>query len=170
MASERAELPGEEAERGWRERLAEVSSAASRLLATRVAIFREEASVKAVLLARGFAFTVVAAAMAAATLLMAAALIAAVLAKLLGSVILGILATVVIYGAGAGAAAWAGIRALSRVKPFDFPATAEELARDRDTVSAALAPEEDVEETVSVTNPREAPVEDLENRFRAGSE
>ena len=53
MSSERAELPGEEAERGWREHLAEVSAAASRLLSTRLAIFREEASAKAVSLARG---------------------------------------------------------------------------------------------------------------------
>jgi uncharacterized membrane protein YqjE len=170
MNSERAELPGEEPERGWREHLAEVSTAVSRLLSTRLAIFREEASAKAAALARGFAFTVVAAAMAVGTLLMAAALIAAVLAKLLGSLILGILATVVIYGAGAGVAAWAGIKALSRVKPFDFPATAEELARDRDTVAAALAPEEPVDAAIPVTSRGEPTMDDLEDRFRAGSE
>jgi hypothetical protein len=170
MSSERADFPGEEAEQGWREHLAEVSAAASRLAATRLAMFREELSVKAVFVARGFAFTVVAAAMAVGTLLMAAALIAAVLAKLLGSVILGILATVVIYGAGAAAAAWAGIKALTRVRPFDYPATAEELARDREAVSAALAPPEPLGEAIPVGTPGQAPIEDLDERFRAGSE
>ena len=37
-----AELPGEDAERGWRDYVADVSSAASRLLSTRLAMFREE--------------------------------------------------------------------------------------------------------------------------------
>src|SRR5215470_3943691 len=142
MSSETGELPGEEDERGLRDHLADVSTAASRLLATRLAIFREELSVKAVLVARGFAFTVAAAAMAVGTLLMAAALLAAVFAKLFGSLILGILATVVLYGAGAGGAAYAAVRALTRAKPFEFPATGAELARDRETIAAALAPEE----------------------------
>lgn len=171
MSTQRAEPPGEEHGWGWREHLADVSAAASRLLATRLAIFREEASVKAVFAAKGFAFVVVAAAMAVGTLLALAALIAAIFAKLFGSWILGILATVVLYGAGAGGAAWAGVRALARVRPFDFPATAEELSRDRAAVSAALAPLEPEGETTGETGvPREGSMEDLEERFRAGSE
>jgi uncharacterized membrane protein YqjE len=171
MASEGAELPGEEQAWGWREHLADISAAISRLLATRLAIFREEASVKAVFVAKGFAFVVVAAAMAVATLLSAAALIAAVFAKLFGSWILGILATVVIYGAGAGGAAWAGFKALTRVRPFEFPATAEELSRDREAIAAALTPPASDAGTMDDTEGRrDVPVDDLEDRFRAGSE
>ena len=170
MESERAELPGEEHAWGWREHLADVSAAISRLLATRLAIFREEASVKAVYAAKGFAFVVVAAAMAVATLLSAAALIAAVFAKLFGSWILGILATVVVYGAGAGLAAWAGVRALTRVRPFEFSATAEELSRDREAIAAVLTPTASDEGTIDDTQPRRDVPVDLEDRFRAGSE
>lgn len=171
MSADGAELPGEE--RGWRDHVADVSTAASRLLSTRLAIFREELSVKAVFAARGLAMAVVAAAMAIGTLLLAAALIAAIFAKLFGSAILGILATVVLYGAGAAGAAWAGVRALGRVRPFEFPATAEELSRDRAALSAALAPEAPEEPEAGrggdTTAPLEVPV-DLEDRFRAGSE
>ena len=171
MSSERAELPGEEQAWGWREHLADVSAAVSRLLATRLAIFREELSVKAVFAAKGFAFVVVAAAMAVATLLSLAALLTALFAKLFGSWILGILATVILYGAGAGGAAWAGVRALSRVRPFDFPATAEELSRDRATISETLAPREpEAEAADDAGEPRSLTADDLEDRFRAGSE
>ena len=174
MSSEGAELPGEEPAWGWREHLADVSAAFSRLASTRLAIFREELTVKTVLAAKGFAFVVVAAAMAVATLLSLAALIAALFAKLFGSWILGILATVVLYGAGASGAAWAGIRAFSRARPFDFPATAEELSRDRDALSAALAPPEPEAESeaevAGETPPARGIPVDLEDRFRAGSE
>ena len=171
MSSERAELPGEEEQAwGWREHLADVSAAVSRVVATRLAIFREEASVKAVLVAKGFAFVVVAAAMAVATLLSAAALIAAVFAKLFGSWILGILATVVLYGAGAGGAAWAGFRALTRVRPFEFPATAEELSRDGEAIASALGPPPSDATIDATESRRDTPVDDLEDRFRAGSE
>jgi uncharacterized membrane protein YqjE len=171
MSSERVELPGEEQAWGWREHLADVSAAASRLFATRLAIFREELSVKAFSAAKGFAFVVVAAAMAVATLLSLAALLTALFAKLFGGWILGILGTVVLYGAGAAGAAWAGVRAFSRARPFDFPATAEELSRDRATLSAALAQAEpEAEVTGEAVPSRRTPVDDLEDRFRAGSE
>jgi hypothetical protein len=42
MSTEEAELPGEEDERGWRERFAQVSAAGRPLLATRLEILREE--------------------------------------------------------------------------------------------------------------------------------
>ncbi len=170
MSTERAELPGAESEPGWRERLAEVADAASRVVSTRLAIFREELSVKAILVARGLAFAVAAAAMLVGTLLLAAALLAAIFAKLFGSVILGILATVVLYAAGTGAAAWAGIRALGRAKPFEFPATAEELSRDKAALAAALAPAEPPEAAGAGEAARAVPIDDLEERFRAGSE
>jgi hypothetical protein len=169
MSTERAELPGAEPEPGWRDHLAEVMGAASRLLSTRLAIFRQELSVKAVLVARGLAFAVAAAAMLVGMLLLAAALLAAIFAKLFGSVILGILATVLLYGIGAGLAAWAGISALGRAKPFDFPATAEELSRDKAALAAALAPAEPEEAMEGESRAGVVP-EDLEERFRAGSE
>ncbi len=56
------------------------------------------------------------------------------------------------------------------MRPFEFPATGEELARDREALAAALAPEEPLSEGADVPQAgREAPV-DLEERFRAGSE
>lgn len=170
MSTDRAELPGAEPERGWRDYLADVAEAASRVLSTRLAIFREELSVKAVLVARGLAFAVAAAAMLVGTLLLAAALLAAIFAKLFGSVILGILATVVLYAVGAGAAAWAGIKALGRAKPFEFPATAEELSRDKAALAAALAPVEPLETGEAGDAARGVLIEDLEERFREGSE
>ena len=170
MSTERAELPGEETERGWRDRFGEVSAAARALLRTRLAIFREELGVKAVLAARGMAFVVGAAAFGVGALLLGAALLAALFAKLFGSVILGILAAAVLYGAAAAGAAWAGVKALMRVRPLEFPATSSELARDFDAAAAALAPERCLDEDVAGSETESPTVDDLEERFRAGSE
>ncbi|HTR04823.1 MAG TPA: phage holin family protein [Thermoanaerobaculia bacterium] len=169
MSTERAELPGEDAERDWRDRLAEVAASGRALLATRLEIFRAEASAKAVLAARGLAFVVVAAALGVGALLLGAALVAALFAKLLHSIVLGILAAVLLYALGAGLAAKAAFSALTRVRPTEFPETARELARDWEAASAALAP--DVEEDEDGPGGAPAgPVDDLEERFRAGSE
>ena len=48
MSTEEAELPGEEDERGWRERFAQVSAAGRPLFATRLEILREELAGKRV--------------------------------------------------------------------------------------------------------------------------
>jgi len=170
MSTERAELPGEDAERDWRERLAEVATSGRTLLATRLEIFRAEASAKAVLAARGLAFVVVAAALGVGALLLGAALIAALFAKLLQSVVLGILAALLLYALGAGLAARAAVSALTRVRPAEFPETARELARDWEAASAALAPDVEDDGGGPEGAPDGAPVEDLEERFRAGSE
>ncbi len=172
MSTDRAELPGEDAERGWRERIGEVAAAAQSLLATRVAIFQEEAAAKAELAARGIAAVLAAAALAIGALLLFAALLAAVFARLFGSVVFGILAAVVLYAGGAAAAAWFAWKSLSRVRPLEFPALAAELSRDWDAVAASLSDE--VEAGGGGGEPDSAGeaevVEDLEERFRAGSE
>lgn len=169
MSTERAELPGEDEQRGWRERLGEVFAAGRALLGTRLAIAREELSVKAVLAARGLAVVVVAAALAVGALLLAAALLATLLAKLTNSVVLGILAAVVVYVAGAIAAAWYGWKTLARVRPFEFPAASEEISRDVRAIVATIAPEPEADDDEFVTEDEEA-VAEMEERLRRGTE
>ena len=169
MSVERAELPGEDDERSWRERLGEVAAALRTLIATRLAIFQEEASAKAVFAAKGLAGVVVAAALAVGTLLLAAALLAAVLIQLTNSLIRGILIAVVLYGVGAAIAAWLGWKSLSKVRPFEFPAVSAEIARDAAAISDALAPPEPIEDFAPASGD-DADVADLEDRLRRGSE
>jgi Putative Actinobacterial Holin-X, holin superfamily III len=169
MSVEQAELPGEDDQRSWRERLANAAAAGRTLVATRLEIFREEAAAKAVFAAKGLVGFVIAATLAVGALLLAAALLAAVLAKLTHSVVLGILFAVVLYGAGAAVAGWLGWKSLSKVRPFEFPAVSGEIARDVAAISEALAPPEEWDEAA----PRpgdEADVADLEERLRRGSE
>jgi hypothetical protein len=169
MSVERAELPGEDDERSWRERLAEAAAAGRVLIATRLEIFQEEAAAKAVFAAKGLVGFVIAAAFGVGALLLAAALLAAVLAKLTNSVVLGILLAVVLYGAGAGVAAWLGWKSISKVKPFEFPAVSAEIARDAAAISEALAPPEPIEHVGPIPGD-DAAVADLEERLRRGSE
>jgi len=173
MSIERAELPGEDDERSWRERLGEAAAAGRTLVATRLEIFREEAAAKAVLAAKGLVGFVVAAALTVGALLLAAALLAAVLAKLTNSVVLGILLAVVLYGAGAAAAAWLGWKSMSKVRPFEFPAVSAEIARDAAAISEALAPPEawdDSGAAAGAPSGDDAAVADLEDRLRQSSE
>ncbi len=170
MSTEKAELPGEEDERGWRDRIAEVAAAGRALLATRLAILKEELSAKAAVAARGLVAVVVAAALGIGALLLLAALLAALFAKLFGSVVLGILAAVFLFAAGAAVAAVAAWKALSRVRPLEFPATRVELSRDWEAVAASLSPEVSEDEAREEAGGEEGAIEDLEERFRAGSE
>ena len=167
MSTEGAELPGEEDERGWRERFAQVTAAGRPLFATRLEILREELAGKAAFAARGIVGAVIAAALGIGTLLLFAALLAALLAGLLKSWILGILVAVILYAVGAVAAAWVAFRALTQVRPLEFPAVTEELARDWEAVAASLSPEP--EPDAEGEGPDE-PIDDLEERFRAGAE
>ena len=169
MSTKKAELPGEEDEAGWRGRMAAVGAAWRALAQTRLAILREEASEKAVFAARGLAGVVIAAALGVGALLLLAALLAALLAQLFGNVALGILGAMVLYAAGAAAAGWFGWKALSRVRPLEFPAFTQELSRDWDAVSASLSEDEPEAAAGRATAAQEA-VEDLEERFRAGEE
>jgi len=172
MSTERAELPDEDDERGWKSRLRAVSAAGRTLLATRLAIFQEEASAKAVLAAKGAAAIAAGAVLGVGALLLGAALLAAVLARLTNSVVLGILLAVVLYGAGAAAAAWLGVRWLSRVRPLEFPVASAELSRDFEAIAAALAPpvEPLPEEGEIPTEEDAAAAREFEDRFRRGSE
>ncbi len=92
---------------------------------------------------------------------------------------LGILGALVLYAAGAAVGIALGVRALSRVRPFDFPAARLELARDWEALRASWSQGEAIAE-----DPRPAPVDDgpvpprardgspenLEERYRAGAE
>ena len=168
MSTEGAELPGEEDGRGWRDRFGEVAAAGRTLLATRLAILNEELSAKAILAARGLAAVVIAAALGIGALLLLAALLAAILAGLFKSVVLGILAAGVIYAAGAAAAAWFAFQALAKVRPLEFPAVGEELARDWQTIAATLAPEPKDDGGPEDEGPDE-PIDEIEERYRAGA-
>ena len=175
MSVERAELPGEESERDWRDRLGEILSIARGLLATRLAIFREEATGKIVLAARGLVAVAVALALIVGALLLAAALLAAVLAKLTNSVVLGILLAVVLYGAGAAAAGWMAFKSLSqrppvRVSVLDGRARAG-LEGDRCGARAASrAGRRGRRGARFLAGGRREDIVDLEERLRRGTE
>ncbi len=166
MSSERAEPPGEDDERGWRDRWREVTSVGRALAATRVAILREELSVKAMFFAKGLVAVVAALALGVGVLLLGAALLVAVFAGLLKSVTLGILATLILYAAATAILARIGWNALTRVEPLDFPATRDELVRDWEAVQSALSEEPGLEAEAQA----EADTVDLEERYRAGAE
>lgn len=168
MSTERGELPEEEGARSWADRAAGVAGSARSLLATRLSIFEEEFSAKAALVGKGLGAVAVAAALGVGALLLLAALLAAILAQLFGSVPLGILAAMVIYAGGAALAGRAGWKALSAVKPGDFPVTRRELGKDWDAIRESLTAEpgpEDEPEAESV-EPDDGEVEALEARLR----
>ena len=124
-------------EPGWRERLWAVGAAAGRVLETRKAIFQEELAEKGGLVGKAFIGIFFALLFAILAGLLLTALLAAVLSKLFGSSILGILATLVLYVGVAALAGWIGVKKLSRVRPFEFPATRNEVDRDLDAVKRA---------------------------------
>lgn len=177
MSAEQDQLPDEEAERGWKERVAAVADAWTALAQTRLAILREEIAEKRAFLLKGLIGVVLAAGLAAGALLLFAAFLAALLAHWFGNVALGILAALVLYGAGAAAAAVAGVKALTRVKPFEFPAASEELRRDWNAVQASWSADGEGEDDAPLPGPeatsaraREDSPESLEERYRSGAE
>ena len=169
-----AESESDQGEREtWARRLGEFLEGGRRLLSTRAAILREELGAKGALLTRGIIGLVAAAAFAGMALLLLTAWIAVALSALLGSPVWGVLAAFVLFAAVAAGAGVFGVKALSRVKPFDFPVTSEEIRKDWSALwssanpqppAPAAAPEE--------PEPPPPPVlrDDLEERFRAGSE
>jgi len=156
-----------------RDRVGVVFQAAGELFATRMEIFREEAADKGMYLARGIGSFVVAAALAFMTAFLTTALLVALFTLLFGRLWAGILATLVLFLAVAAAAAALGWKALSKVRPFEFPVTGGELAKDWEALQrAAVGGEESTGVSVPVPaeSKRPGPVDDMEARFRAGSE
>jgi uncharacterized membrane protein YqjE len=169
MSTETGPIPDEEQERSWSDRLSAVAATAQALVRTRVAIFGEELQAKGALAAKGLIAACIAASLGVGVLLLLAALLVAVLTHLLGSLALGILAVLVLYAAGAGAAGYLAWKALSRVEPFEFPATRDELRSDWEAVRSVL--DEDTGTAPTPEPPGESgpDVDDLEARFREGA-
>lgn len=161
---------GEEA-RSFGERVAAAANATASLARTRLSIFKAELGVKAIFLGKGLGAAAAAGAFAVAMILMLGALLVALFAALFHSLILGILAAVVLYGAAAGGLGWMAWKMLSQVKPDEFPVTSAELARDVAAVKSALEPDDapDGDDFVP-PEPDSGSVEDLERRLRAGVE
>jgi uncharacterized membrane protein YqjE len=178
MSIEPSELPGEESERSWGERIAGVASTWQTLAHTRLEILREELSEKRSFALKGMIAIAIAAVLSAGALLLLAALLAAVLAHAFGNVALGILAALILFVAGAGAAVAMGWKSLTRVRPFQFPAARHELSRDWEAVRASWSQDGEPDDG---GGPEEGPdgpkarsrgetLENLEERFRAGAE
>jgi uncharacterized membrane protein YqjE len=187
MAAESDDFSVDLPEPGWRDRIDAVHRAARALLSTRAEIFREELAEKGSLFGQGLAGIGLALAFALLSLILLTALVAAVLAKLLGSAIAGLAVALLLYLVVAAAAALFGVKRLSRVRPLDFPATRDELRKDLDAVReeprgagdepAGIArPDVVAAERASVRpgdyrhEGERSVAEDLEDRFRAGSE
>jgi hypothetical protein len=153
----------------WSRRFTDLLESGKKLLSTSAAILGEELGVKAGILGRALGGLFLAAAFGGLALLLFTAWIAALFTKLLGGPVAGILAAFVLYLAVAAAAAVYGVKSLSRVKPFEFPATSGELRKDWAALCASAAPEP------APGEPPEPPAsppagDDLEARYRAGSE
>jgi hypothetical protein len=157
----------------WSRRLHGFLEAGRTLLSTRAAILREELGAKREFLARGLIGLVVAAAFSGLALLLLTAWIAVLLSSLLGSPVLGVLVAFVLYAAVAVTAGMLGVKALSRVKPFDFPVTSEETRKDWSTLKSSAKPEPPgpgAAQGETQLAGSQSLHDDLEARFRAGSE
>lgn len=169
MAEERMDSGDPGTGQGWRERLAAGWRAAASLVSTRLEIFQEELAQKTGFVARGSIAIVLGLTFASLSLLLFTALVAALLTLLFGHLWAGLLAAFVLYLVIAGVAVWLGVQAFSRVRPLDFPATSEELKKDWSALRRSTSPGERV-----IPHPYRAPapappIENLEERFRAGS-
>jgi uncharacterized membrane protein len=159
MWSRREAVDVEEPKPGIFARIKMAHEAAQKLLATRAEILKAEAAQKATVVGRGAAAFVIAAVFGWVAVLVLTALVAVLLSMLFGSVWAGLLGTFLLYLLVAGGAAFAGIKAFKNFKPFDFPETRRGLKEDVAAVRSALKPPPEREDG-----------EDLEQRFRAGSE
>ena len=186
-------------EPGWKERIGAARRAAAALAATRKEIFREELAEKGTLFAQAAVGLALATAFGILSLLLLTALLAALFSRLLGGPIAGITAALFLYLVIAAVAAVFGGRSLSRVRPFAFPATRDEIRKDLDAVKkhvdvsdegpagsdavaaerASMQPDdergddEEVEEIEEDDDDRERgtpKMSEFEDRFRAGSE
>lgn len=167
MAPESSPLETAGWKRSVRERLGALSRAVASLVGTRIAILREELGAKARFLARAGIGLTLALALAGLALLLGTALVAVLLARLLESAVAGLFAALLLYLAAAAVAGLYGWRALLRVRPLDFPVTADEIRKDWQAAapSAGLEGEDSESDDESGED-----IEDLAERFRAGSE
>lgn len=176
-------------EPGWRDRLASTSRAAKALFATRAAIFREELAEKGSLFGKAAVGLSIAALFGALAVVLLTALVAALFARWFGGPIAGITAALFLYLLIAGGAGYFGAKSLSRVRPFEFPVTRDEIRRDLEAVQdegpsadeGPASPDALAAERASIPpgdpggEDEEVDMEDmekadLEDRFRAGSE
>jgi Putative Actinobacterial Holin-X, holin superfamily III len=172
--SETVELGGDDGgEPSFRQRLRSALEATGSLLSTRAEIFREEASQKAAYLTRGLGGIFLALVIGWIAMLLLAALACALFALLFGRVWAGILAALVLYGGACAAAAYFGVKALSKVRPFDFPVTKSEARKDWEMLWDRICPDEEISTGPEMPSPRPSEsvgADDVEARFRAGSE
>ncbi|MDQ6892393.1 MAG: phage holin family protein [Acidobacteriota bacterium] len=159
MWSRRDVVDVEEPKPGVFARIRMAADAARQLLATRAEMFKAEAAQKGAVVGRGAGALVIAAVFGWVAVLVLTALIAVLLSMLFGSVWAGLLGTFLLYLLVAGGAAFAGIKAFKNFKLFHFPETSRGLREDAEAVRAALK-----------RAPEREDGEDLEQRFRAGSE
>ncbi len=167
MAAETSAQQNEGHEPGWKERLGGAWNAARALLSTRIEIFREELAEKGSLLGRGAIGLAVALVFGWVAVLLFTALAATLLAKLLGSLWAGLLACFLLYALIHCIAGWIGWKALSRVRPFQFPATRDEIRKDWAALRLSGRAAGEADEPAPFDSDPEA---DLEERFREGSE
>jgi uncharacterized membrane protein YqjE len=172
MADEIQEIP-EPQEPGWGERLWETGASLGRLIETRAAILQEELAEKGGVLGKALIGLSIALLFGTIAGLLLTALLAAFLARLLGSPILGILVTLLLYlgiASGTAAVAW---KKLTRLRPFEFPATRREVDRDLDAVrrAAGIRERESHERGRPLTDARgrEETPEEMEARLREGA-
>lgn len=170
-------------EPGWKDRLDSAMRAAKALFATRAAIFREELAEKGSLFRKAAVGLTIAALFGVLALLLLTALVAALFANLFGGPVAGITAALLLYLLIAGGAGFFGLKSLSRVRPFDFPVTRDEVRRDLDAVreeppspdEGPASPDALAAERASIRDEEydeedEMRTADLEERLRAGSE
>jgi putative superfamily III holin-X len=165
--------PDEVAEETWPQRVRAFFESLGSLLSTRAEIFKEELGATGMALGRAAIAFFLAAAFALLALLLLTAGLAALLSQLFGSPVAGILVTFVLFAGIAALAAYLGVRSLSRGNLFEFPVTAEEIRKDWKVFLRSASPEPSGPggpERDGVIAPASGTSDDLEARFRAGSE
>jgi Putative Actinobacterial Holin-X, holin superfamily III len=165
--------PEEVVEETWPQRVRAFFESLGNLLSTRAEIFKEELGAKGVALGQAAVAFFLAAAFALLALLLLTAGLAALLSRLFGSPVAGILVTFVLFAGAAALAAYLGVRALTRGNLFEFPVTAEEIRKDWKVIVSAATPEPPDTgggERDAVVASGSSAADDLEARFRVGSE
>ena len=165
--------PNALAEETWPQRVRAFFESLGSLLSTRAEIFKAELGATGMALGRAAVAFFLAAVLSVLALLLLTAGLAALLSYLFGSPVAGILVTFVLFAGAAALAAYMGVRTLSRGNLFEFPVTGEEIRKDWKVFLSAAAPEPPGPagmERDGVLAPGSGAADDLEERFRVGSE